>query len=112
LDEVTQCIIWGHANELNDTVNADSQGNIFYSWTILQAFFRMNNLRYMFTADNGSHGGYRTIWNQISAVHSTSVNLLQNKADSKIVRVNAYGMSELLVKDLKFYLERDYGIKE
>jgi hypothetical protein len=111
LDEITQTILWGRPNQLEDKINADSQGNIYYSWSLLQEFFHFNNLRYMIASDPSYKNGHTTIWNQISMLFSCSCVNGKTVNDAKILRVNSRGMADLIINDLSFYLERDYQNK-
>jgi len=110
LDLHTQSILWGKPNEFADSIKSDSHGYVYYSWSLLQHFFKANNIRYMVIGDAAVANGHRTIWNVISAINSCTVLSTADRRDAKILRMNMNGMADLLVRDLQFYLSRDYGI--
>jgi serine/threonine protein kinase len=109
LDELSQSIIWGIPNELADSTGVDSDGDIYFSWSLMQKFFHENRLHYMVRSDEGDRGPHRVIWSVISCLNSASFERNKLKKEAKILRISAQGPAELPVNDLKFYFDRDYA---
>jgi serine/threonine protein kinase len=107
LDIISQSIFWGSPNELADQEGSDSNGNIYFSWSQLNAFFKHNQINYLIRGGS-EQLGHRIVWNLISSLNSSSLENNREKREAKILRVNPTGISDLAVKDLKFYFDRDY----
>jgi hypothetical protein len=109
IDEISQSILWGVPNELADSSGADSDGNIYFSWSLFQKFIQKNKLQYLVRSDTGDKGGHRVIWNIISGLNSSSLERNKLVKEAKILRISPNGISDLIIKDLQFYYDRDYG---